>query len=109
MRAKHSGELAVSRERRFCVELPEPDGTTSLWSGAIDRLVLQMEQGAPVAADVIDFKSDRISSAEVDARSEGYRLQMEAYRRVVAAQTGLDASRIRTLLVFLVPGCVRNL
>ena len=108
-RAKQPAELVVSRERRFCMELPEPDGTTTLWSGAIDRLVVQMEQGVPIAADVVDFKSDRIPNAEVDARSEGYRSQMEAYQRVVAAQTGLDASRIRALLLYLSPGCVRSL
>jgi ATP-dependent exoDNAse (exonuclease V) beta subunit len=108
-RGNHSGEQTVWRERRFCTELPEPDGTTSLWSGAIDRLVLQMEQGKPVAADVIDFKSDRIPSSEVDARSEGYRSQMQAYQRVVAVQTGLDANRIRARLVFLGPGRVQSL
>jgi ATP-dependent exoDNAse (exonuclease V) beta subunit len=99
-------EREVVRERRFSVELPERDGTTALWSGAVDRLVLGARDGRVVAADVIDFKSDRLTPAEVADRVAHYRPQMEAYRRVVSAQTGLDEDAIRAILVFLTPGVV---
>jgi ATP-dependent exoDNAse (exonuclease V) beta subunit len=105
-RASHPGEREVLRERPFCTELPEPDGTTVLWNGTIDRMVIQRLNGKPVGVDVIDFKSDRIDHQAVATRSAVYRSQMAVYARVVAAQTQLAATTIRTHLVFLVPGRV---
>lgn len=99
----------VVRERRFSTELFEPDGTSVLWNGAIDRLVLHHRAGQTTSADVIDWKSDAIAPEEADERSERYRPQMEAYRRVVAAQTGLPAESIRMLVVYLAVGCVSEL
>jgi len=107
-RARHRGDREVAREQRFCIELPEPDGTPTLLSGMIDRKVLHRQDGKLIGADVIDFKSDRITREAVEARSAVYHAQMAAYARVVAAQTGLPRSAIRTHLVFLVPGLVRT-
>jgi ATP-dependent exoDNAse (exonuclease V) beta subunit len=83
------------RERRFAVVLDE-QGEQSLVQGAFDRVHLTYRDGAPVGAEVIDFKTGRVDP-------ERYRPQMEVYRRALAALTGLPAEpgSIRCTLLFL--------
>ncbi len=94
-------ERVVWRERPFALVLDEPDGTRALWSGAFDRVVLHGRPGAWTQAVVTDFKTDRVEAAELDARAEFYRPQLEAYRRVLARITGLAAEHIQARLLFL--------
>ena len=83
----------VNRERRFAVR----EGDV-LVSGSLDRLVTwQAADGQVLAADVIDFKTDRAGkgrgrASQLDERVEFYRPQMMAYRR---ALSGSMASRPR--------------
>ncbi len=80
-----------------------------LLSGSLDRLVTwQSPDGQVLAADVIDFKTDRAGSAgELDERVEFYRPQVLAYRRAVERLYGLTADHVVSRLVFLQPGVVR--
>ena len=96
--------LVVDRERRFAVR----EGDV-LVSGSLDRLVTWQSPGGQVlAADVIDFKTDRASDAgQLDERVELYRPQVLAYRRAVERLYGLTAERVVSRLVFVEPGVVR--
>jgi ATP-dependent helicase/nuclease subunit A len=52
-------------------------------SGTIDRLhIFHDENGAPIGAEIIDFKTDAVTSGE--QLVERYSEQMEAYRKVVS-------------------------
>jgi hypothetical protein len=79
------------REKRFEVIL---DGE---WvTGTFDRVVV-----APDQALIIDFKTDDVADeAAARHRADGYRPQIDLYRRVVGMLTGLDSSVIRAALVF---------
>jgi ATP-dependent exoDNAse (exonuclease V) beta subunit len=94
--------LKVERERRFSVV----DGD-KIWDGSLDRIVWLGDGERIVAADVIDFKTDAIEQGDAKAlkeRTEHYRPQVEAYRRVVARMAGLAEDRIAARLVFTFAG-----
>ncbi|HUF76432.1 MAG TPA: UvrD-helicase domain-containing protein [Longimicrobiales bacterium] len=79
--------------------------------GFIDRLVLIERGGRVIAAEVLDFKTDRISAADeavLAARTEHYRPQIEEYCHVVKGVYGLDDPDVRGTLVFLDAGVVRE-
>jgi ATP-dependent exoDNAse (exonuclease V) beta subunit len=104
--AAASLRFEVHNERRFAVR----EGDTIL-SGSIDRLVLMCHDDIPVAADVIDFKTDAVSADDESALAETveyYRGQLESYRPAVAAMYGLSPERISAKLLFVGPGIVRN-
>lgn len=102
----------IFQERPF--SFLAPDGR--LWRGAIDRLVLLRDGGRVVGADVIDFKSDRLSSQPFASRAEGtrnlptpetlaaYRRQLEIYVAVVARWYSLPPERITSRLAFVSEG-----
>ena len=77
--------------------------------GVVDRLILVYKDGALVAADIIDFKTDAIAKGELPAKVDFYRPQMGAYRHAIAVQYGLPADQIATRLVFVSTGEVVNL
>jgi hypothetical protein len=93
-------QFQVEREREFAIR----DGDTVL-KGAIDRLVVLCDGDRPVAADVIDFKTDRIDN-NLAEKVEFYRPQLEAYRRTAARLTGLDECQIAARLLFVGAGIV---
>ncbi len=99
-------ELEVLRERDFTAVVPDEQGAEELWTGAIDRLVLHRAGGNVIVAEVVDFKSDAVTSDGLPARVERYRPQVEAYRHVVAAITGLPRRSIRARLAFVSAGFV---
>ncbi|MFK7769083.1 MAG: hypothetical protein AB8B55_17805 [Mariniblastus sp.] len=90
--------------RRFAAML---DG--ELLSGVIDRLVLVYQGSKLVAADVIDFKSDRVDGENLQERIEHYRPQLNGYRRAVSKFANLPLSKISTRLAFPSAGKVVNL
>ena len=97
------GHATVWREQRFELVL---DGD---WvSGAFDRAVFIPDADNPTSAQVIDFKTDRVSGPALDARVTAYRPQMNTYRKALAALTGLDPSAITWTLVFTTAGVVRS-
>ncbi len=66
-------------------------------TGVIDRLHVEMKDGKPVAAEVIDFKTDRVDTPdELVAR---HAPQMRAYREAVAKALGIDRDRVACRLV----------
>lgn len=93
--------LEVENERPFAVNL---EG--EMLSGFIDRLVLVYEGDVLVAADVIDFKSDPVTSQTLGGRIEHYRPQLNAYRRAVSKFANLPADKISARLVFVETGRV---
>jgi ATP-dependent helicase/nuclease subunit A len=101
--ARAQCELRVHRERRFAVRAAE-----GLISGSIDRLVLLVREGQVLAADVIDFKTDRVAgTAAVDDKVEFYRPQIAAYRAAVAGLYRLEPEQVAARLVFVENGDVR--
>jgi ATP-dependent exoDNAse (exonuclease V) beta subunit len=103
----HPGaELVVERELPF---LLREEG--ALVEGIIDRLVLVRREGRVVAAEVVDYKTDRIAPGDDEALRESvalYAPQLRAYRRAVAHLYGIEPDAVRLRLVYLVPGVVRD-
>jgi len=91
----------VWRERPFALVLPDEAGRPTLWSGAFDRVVLTGDPAHPTSAQLVDFKTDRVTPATLAGRVEHYRPQLASYRRVLAAMTGLPEARITAELLFL--------
>ena len=97
----------VRNEHGFSVLLDDEDGAPELWNGFVDRLVLFEDGERVVRADVIDHKTDAISSPDdLAARTEFYRPQLENYRRIVREQFGLEESAVRCRLLFFASGDV---
>ncbi|HYV36253.1 MAG TPA: 3'-5' exonuclease, partial [Gemmataceae bacterium] len=99
--------LKAERERRFLV----PDGE-SFWNGSLDRVVWIADDDRVVAADVLDYKTDAIASgddAALVSRTEHYRPQLEAYRRVVATLAGMTIESVTARLLFTNAGKVVNI
>jgi ATP-dependent exoDNAse (exonuclease V) beta subunit len=95
-------ELQVQAERRF--DVPTDEGVLS---GSIDRLVLFCQGGVPVAADVLDYKTDGIAPGDTAAIArivDDYRDQLGAYVHAVSSIYGIPRDRISTRLVLLAAG-----
>lgn len=91
--------VTVHRERPFAIRQDE-----LIISGVIDRLVLIHEGDQLVAADVIEFKTDRApdeSAESLQALVENYRPQVQAYRRAVGAAHQLPLDRVFGRLVMV--------
>jgi ATP-dependent helicase/nuclease subunit A len=86
----------VWRERAFEIVL---DGA---WvTGVFDRVIVtRSPSGVATAATVFDFKTDTLrSEADVERAMRRHSAQLNAYRRVLARLTGLDASVVRGELI----------
>jgi len=122
-RAEVIGQFVAALQRPAVLALlRKPDGDVELWrekafeavlderqwvSGILDRVVVTRREGRPVAAEVLDFKSSRVDSAEsLDAAVVRYRLQTDLYRRALALILGLAPDRIRIRLLFTATGDV---
>ncbi|MCA9197361.1 MAG: UvrD-helicase domain-containing protein [Planctomycetales bacterium] len=84
---------------------------TQMVSGFIDRLVVLTENGQPVAAEIIDYKTDGmdgLSRTEQKRLTEHYAPQLRAYRQSLSQMLHLDAQRIQLTLVFVGPGVVQE-
>ena len=95
--ARPRGNFALWRERAFDLL---HDGE---WiSGIMDRVVIELnEEGAPLSAWLIDFKTDFISDDEqLKQKVTGYRPQIELYIGALRKLTGLAAGSVRASLVF---------
>ncbi len=96
----------VWRERPFAVH----DGEAIL-NGTVDRLVVLYDGDRPVAADVLDFKTDRLEADDpqkIEDRVEEYRPQLEAYRRAVATLLDLELQQVSARLVLVEPGLIKS-
>jgi ATP-dependent helicase/nuclease subunit A len=92
---KPAGSVEVWRERRFRIARGE-----TLESGSFDRVVVWREGERIVRAEVLDFKTSK-PTADLAARREHYRPQLEAYRTAVAEITGLPREKVVASLFFL--------
>lgn len=103
-----SGEavLSVEPERPFVIKR-----NGALVQGTIDRLVLLEVNGQPVAADIVDYKTDRISGNQqkwVEEKVKLYGSQLEEYRNAVSTCFGVPTAQISTRLLLLEPDVVAS-
>jgi ATP-dependent exoDNAse (exonuclease V) beta subunit len=72
-----------------------------LLTGSIDRLVVIWDRQTPVAADIIDYKTDEVTDQkEAEHRAAHYAPQLEAYRAAIASMLHLKNDAIRARLLF---------
>jgi ATP-dependent exoDNAse (exonuclease V) beta subunit len=100
----YTGVERVETERPFVVR----DGS-HIVSGRLDRIVWLRHKDGTLAAEVIDYKTDAISMAELSERVEYYRPQVESYLRAVATLGNLPATRVTAALVFTAIGQSENI
>ena len=92
-------QLSVSNEHPIAVVVDD-----ILLSGYIDRLVIATQPGKPVAAEIIDFKTDRLTGLndrEAQKRIEHYRPQLNAYRQAIAKSLRISPDNISATLLFV--------
>jgi ATP-dependent helicase/nuclease subunit A len=95
-------ELTVKREHPFAIRTGD-----EILTGSIDRLIMILHNGRPIAADVIDFKTDDLSAGDDQAisdKTDFYRPQMDGYRRAVSQLLKLPPAMVGARLVFLAAG-----
>lgn len=96
--------LDVQNERPFAIR----EGN-SVVSGVIDRLVLLYDNNRLVAADIVDYKTDSISTSNPHAlreRVDHYRAQLESYRPAVARMYKIPIERVSARLLMVSAGIV---
>lgn len=92
-------ETRVERERTFALL-----HQNELVLGSIDRLVFLLQNGKPIAADIIDFKTDRFAGDRngwIEARRLHYGPQLEEYRFAVSQCFGVPIQHIGTRLLLI--------
>lgn len=98
------GRLQVSCEHPIAVRQDD-----QLLVGNVDRLVTLEQDGKTLAAEIIDYKTDRVAgnnSKGLRDKVEYYRPQVMAYRRAIGRIFALDERRIIAKLVFVEPAIV---
>jgi len=94
-------KLELKREQPFAIK----DGD-NLVSGVIDRLVIKYQGDKPVLAEVLDYKSDRLSGPDaISAKVELYKEQIDFYIKAARALLGVSIPVV-SKLVFLDGGRV---
>jgi ATP-dependent helicase/nuclease subunit A len=89
---------AVRREVPFVARLGEA-GTPALLRGVVDGVIVESD-----GLEIFDFKTDRISHADVAGRTDFYRPQVEAYRWALGR---IWKAPVKTAhLVFLTPRAI---
>lgn len=76
--------------------------------GQFDRVVVLYDGSQPVAADIIDFKTDKISAEEVPGRAAFYHEQLELYRGAAAEWLHIPPGQVSARLLFVEPGVVHR-
>jgi ATP-dependent exoDNAse (exonuclease V) beta subunit len=75
--------------------------------GSIDRLVVHNdEEGSPMYAEVIDWKTDVFDQEELEEKISHYAPQLATYRLAAAMLLGLDVESVKANLVFTKTGNV---
>jgi len=91
--------LKVETERPIAVRSGD-----RLLVGNIDRLVTVYQGDRPIAADILDFKTDTIpadDSRALQTKVEFYRPQVEAYCCAVCGMMGVSREDVKARLVFV--------
>jgi ATP-dependent exoDNAse (exonuclease V) beta subunit len=79
--------------------------------GSIDRLVTIFRGSQPVAAEIMDFKTDALAGADeraVEAKVNFYRPQLSAYRLAVCTIFGLEPHQVSAKLLFVGTGTMAD-
>ncbi len=101
-------EVCVENERRISLIM-----NNQLIDGTIDRLVVMKHQGKVVAAEILDYKTDRLDrNLHIEEwtreRIEHHKTQLRAYAQVVSRMLKLPLERIECSLILLAADrCVR--
>jgi len=89
--------LELWRERDFSVRY-----NGKILSGTFDRVVIHWQADRPVAADLVDFKTDRITTPEQLAeRAAVYQPQLQAYTDALARMLHLPPPAVNAALLFI--------
>jgi ATP-dependent helicase/nuclease subunit A len=100
-----TSRFAVYRELPFARLVDD-----QLQRGSIDRVVIEHDSAnAPIAATIIDFKTDAIDAVQASLCADAYRSQLEAYREVVSHMFRISLDQITLKLVFVAPGVIVDL
>jgi len=102
-RARYAGRKGTLKVAREWALAWNADG---LVRGRVDRVVVGLEGGTPIWAEVVDFKTDNVTAAEIERAMDGYRGQIDAYRSAVAGALKLDLKKVGGVLLFVKPGVV---
>jgi len=96
--ARPFARATLWRERRFDMVLDY-----QLVSGCFDRVTILLDDdGRPVSACVLDYKTDNVASvAEAAKAAEMYAPQMSLYRRLLARMFSLSAESVTAKLLFI--------
>ncbi|MCP4786633.1 MAG: UvrD-helicase domain-containing protein [Fuerstiella sp.] len=97
--ANGAAEMFVENERPFVLKR---DG--AIVQGTIDRLVILREAGKPVAADIVDYKTDRLTgelATWVANKTQHYSAQLQQYRQAVQTCFGIEPTAISARLALL--------
>ncbi|MEO7932366.1 MAG: UvrD-helicase domain-containing protein [Chthoniobacterales bacterium] len=90
--SKPAGPFLLWRERAFeCV-------LNDAWvAGIFDRVLIHLDtNGTPVAADVVDFKTEKGDSQSLQTKHAG---QISTYQRAAAVLLGLDIAQVSSRIV----------
>ena len=99
-----ASRYVVENERAFAV-----CHENQLLNGSIDRIVWLYSGEQLVAADIIDFKTDRVKSdSELAAKVALYSPQLQAYRDAVCRMSGLASESVLARLLFVGTGMIAN-
>lgn len=97
--AKGGTTFDLWREREFAVH-----DQGRLLRGVFDRVVVSRRAGKAFAAELLDFKTDRVEPGQFAAITDHYRPQIAAYRVALAKMLGLRESAIAARLLFVGAG-----
>lgn len=95
---KPDGDCLLWRERAFLVRFPDGD----IGSGSFDRVVIRLENGCPVSAEIMDYKTDKTQDPEIFLKN--YSAQMDMYRRALSVLLDLPQEKIGCTLLAVTPG-----
>jgi ATP-dependent exoDNAse (exonuclease V) beta subunit len=102
-RSRYAGDVVLERELPFVGRREQV-----IMEGVIDRLVLRREQGRAVEAEILDYKSNRITPEQVAEVTADYQPQLDAYARAVSTMYGIPLERCTATLIFLEPARVAS-
>jgi ATP-dependent exoDNAse (exonuclease V) beta subunit len=106
---KPEENVAVFNEQTFALRVEKGTEFSSVslkeltdLKGSIDRLIVFYdEDGNPIRADVIDWKTDSCSVDEREAKVEHYAPQLASYRLAASTLLGIKPACVTTSLVFV--------
>lgn len=105
-------DTTLELHRELAAALRTKEG--AITTARIDRVVIVRQGDRVISAEIIDWKTDGLSSENPSAAASTapravppqYLAQMKAYREVVARVLGLDLAKVKATLAFVATGQV---